>query len=231
MTPSRPIIVLLTVLLGLLLGLFAGGCAAPSAPAGMGDDPYASVPEDFRLDVEVRVDVQAPSAGAVQARSARFMLFPDGMLHARAIDRSVARDWYDRSPRTGQSGPFDGRGGGDFRPAPTRQLNPDEVTAIWSRLRNLGFADPDAGQPAASSRLVTAPPGGRVILIDLFAGDRSWRFVEPVDAGAPIGPAATALLRHLAELAWIPESAAPMARVIPRRYHLGDDPYARYRTP
>ena len=221
-------------LLALAVAAAAGACAtAPESadePVVVSErDPYLVVPEDFTLDVEMRAILPvgpAPMRFDPETRPARYVLFPDGRLHA-GLPETSDRAWYDRAPQTGESGPFDGRGGGDWRPAPVRQLSPGDVAAVWTELRDLGFLA--SARPAGSNRELDLPTDGRVIIVDILANGTHLWWTQTVPPGESLDPAAAALLERLASRAWLTGRGPANIRHAPRRYDLGPDPYARYR--
>lgn len=181
------------------------GCAAPPSVSG---DPLAAAPEDFALELIMRCDKETPPAPQVHQRPGRFIFLPDGSLHYAASDRP------------------DG-----LMPERTRTLSRRQVAELWSLAHQLGLADPDAGHEPVNLDLIQPPPGGMVYLIAVTGHDRRWMFIDAAAAGEAPDPASVAIVRHLAELAWVSDEPEGRVMIIPRRYDLGPDPYARYRRP
>lgn len=194
---------------GLLLAIWitgmAAGCAAtrPASP-----DPLSAAPEDFTLEVVVRCGRGMPQSTEVHFRPGQFIFLPDGSLH------------YAAGP------PVKGR-----LAEQTRILSRRQVAELWSLTRQLGLADPDAGWEPVNFDLIEPPEDGLVYLIGITGDDQRWAFVDAAGAGEAPDPAAVQLVRHLADLAWASEQPPGRITIIPRRYDLGPDPYARYRRP
>jgi len=209
--------VILAVLFSAVLAAVLPGCATPPPASG---DPLAAAPEDFALEVVMRCDKEmppappaptappAPPAPQVHQRPGRFIFLPDGSLQ------------YADSSRP------DGR-----MPERTRTLSRRQVAELWSLTRQLGLADPAAGHEPINLDLIQPPAGGVVYLIAVTGHDRRWMFIDAAAAGEAPDPASVAIVRHLAELAWVSDEPEGRVMIIPRRYDLGPDPYARYRRP
>jgi hypothetical protein len=206
-------VILAVLVLAALAGVLPG-CAAPPSASG---DPLAAAPEDFALEVILRCDRKmptaaqappAPPAPQVHQRPGRFIFLPDGSLHYAASGRP--------------DGP---------EPERKRMLSRRQVAELWSLAHQLGLADPEAGQEPINLDLIQPPPGGMVCLIAVTGHDRRWMFIDAAAAGEAPNPASVAIVRHLAELAWVSDEPEGRVMIIPRRYDFGPDPYARYRRP
>ncbi|MDY7107454.1 MAG: hypothetical protein SYC29_02350 [Planctomycetota bacterium] len=194
---------------GLLVAIWmlamAAGCAAtrPATP-----DPLAAAPEDFGLELIVRRGPDLPEAADVHLRPGHFLFLPDGSLHY-AAGPTVA---------------------GEIPPE-IRTLDRGQVAELWSLTGRLGLADPAANMPPLNFDLIEAPEEGVVYLLGVTGDDRRWAFVDEARPGETPDPAAVRLVHYLADLAWVDEEPAGRITIIPRRYDLGPDPYARYREP
>jgi hypothetical protein len=193
------------LLLAMWMMAMAAGCATtrPASP-----DPLAAAPEDFSLELIVRRGPDLPEAADVYLRAGHFVFLPDGSLHYAA----------------GPTVP------GELPPR-VRTLNRGQVAGLWSLLGQLGLADPDANLQPLNFDLIQAPDDGVVYLLGITGHGRRWAFVDAAAAGEALDPAAIRVVGRLAELAWLDEQPAGRIMIIPRRYDLGPDPYARYREP
>ena len=186
--------------------------AAPAAQAPAAQAPTESpaladgrFPSDFAIDVTVLLGPGAPELLAVQDRQAKYILLPDGSLHADAS-------------------PFVGMG---TRPGRTRWLYEDQVQFLWSLCGQVGFLDAAAANGPPNPDMLRAGRDERMAVITLRAGRRTWTFVRRSTDNQPLDPAAARVVRALAVLAWIPDFRAD--DVVPERYDYGPDPYAAYR--
>ncbi|MFO0874473.1 MAG: hypothetical protein U0575_10940 [Phycisphaerales bacterium] len=198
--------------------LFA--CEGPGPPVGRADDV---VPPDLTIDVIVLVGPPSPappSADAttsqpaapldlVQRRQGRYILFPDGTLHAD-VGRTLRAD---------------------VRPGTTRRLTTEQVQSIWGAARRLGLASPEDGTPPGNDALVVAAPDQIVHIVTFQADGQSWRVVRRGAADGLLDPATTPFIRELAALAWISDDPPAARHPAVVRYDFGPDPYAMYRPP
>lgn len=193
----------MTRFLLLIAGLLAGCSTVQSVPE-------AGPPTDFALDVAVR-----PAAGSDTPAPARFIVLPDGLIHAEA-----ARRRYGRFEALAADDPAV-----DARPGAVRRLAPPEMDRLWSAVEGLSLA-PDA-QSASGA---TVPPSGGVV-VTVYANEfaRSTVFEAGPDEALP--PGVNELISYLRELGLVDEFPGDRRGVIPRRYDLGPDPWERYRSP
>jgi hypothetical protein len=186
------------VLAGLLL---LGGCATPVLPA-------ADRPAD--LSIELAID-ESPISDSIAAegvvaapaheRSSRFVLLPNGDLHA-TTDPALAM--------TSALPPY------------LRTLSHAEVAALWSVTR------PWLGQAPASETSVEPALGSRYrVWIHADGRHVDSAIAVPDDGELPDG--LRDLVRSFAALAFVPDELPPPRSIEPRRYDFGPDPYARYR--
>ena len=175
--------------------------AAPEAPA-LADGRF---PADFTLDVTVLLGPGAPERLGVEDRQAKYVLFPDGALHAEA-------------------GPFVDS---STRPGRVRWLYEDEVGFLWAMCSQLGFTDADRANGPANPDLLRAVRGERVALVTLRAEGRTWTWVRRAVGDETLDAAAVRVVRALAVMSWIPDWRAD--DLLPERYDYGPDPYAAYR--
>ena len=120
---------------------------------------------------------------------------------------------------------------GRLLPPRTRTLDRRQVAEVWSLANQLGFADRAAADPPLDLGRIDPPRGGIVYVMVFTGNGERWTFVRAAGADEAPDPASVDFTRRLAELAWASDEALPRAMVIPRRYDLGPDPYARYRQP
>ena len=194
----------------LTLGGFAG-CAS-TAPAGeaaeAAGDPYAAVPEDFTLDLTVLVGrAVSPEVAERKNRPARIVLFADGSLHAA----------------------FDERRRAHTVPGYVRTLSRGEMASLWTELRQLGFASPEASDPVVNFGAAEPRRRDVITLLALTGSKERWVFTRSRGADEPSDGAFQSLIDRLAQLAWAGEPGASRRMIMPRRYDLGDDPYEQYR--
>lgn len=208
------------------------GAAAPEA------DPLGPVPDDLVVDVTVlpgrRVSEDLVSSGAVHARRARYILFPDGSLHA-AVGREewvgyglMGTQWTQRAI------------GVLSRPAQTRVVSRETMADVWLLARQCGLSDPAASTFDGNPALLSPKPDEILTIISICVGGRQGTFLErrpatpvagdPADA-APDVTSAGRFVRGLAQLAWASDDLPAETAVLPLRYDLGPNPYARYLPP
>lgn len=192
------------LLVGGGLGLVAGCTAAPPRT-----DVVDVAPRDLTIDVTVLAGRGAERLDRVERRQGRYVLFPDGGLHAD-VGRTMTAD---------------------VRPGLTRRLERQQVADVWTVALDTGLADPQRAQPAGNDALVEAPPGQIVHIITFIADNRSWRVVQMAPAQGPMDPATTDLIRELAALAWVADDPTSPLRPAVVRYDFGPDPHAMYRYP
>lgn len=184
------------------------GCAA--APSQV-TDPLSAAPDDFAIELSVLAAPDLPMQTELHRRSSRLVLLPDGALHYGVDPKSVH--------------------GASWLPPLTRILSRRQVAEVWSVARQLGFTDPQAGQPPTNFDLVAAQPGS-ISYVAAFTGwGERWQFVRRAPVAEPADPAMQQLVERLAHLAWVDADAAAHTdvRILPKRYDHGPDPYAKYR--
>jgi hypothetical protein len=182
------------------------GCAAPIESAA---EPFGAAPEDFSIEVEIATGPNAPDRPEVHLRPGRLVLLPDGSLY------------YGAPPR----------GRLEKLPPRRRELDRRQIAEVWSLLRQIGLADPEAAAPSTNLALIEPPRDGIVYALAVTGSGERWTYIRASLADEPPDPAAVMVVRHLAALAWATDLPAERITVIPRRYDLGPDPYAKYRQP
>lgn len=182
-----------------------------------GVDPLGASPSDFSLDVTVltagaaRADEETSSVGvSSHLRPARYVLLADGTLR------------YGNDP--------DGAMSPNWLPPVTRILSRRQIADVWSLCQQLGLTDPNAGDPIVNFRLVRPSSGERMYMVGLSGSGDYRNFVRSAPINQEPDPAMAKLVRLLAELAWADEMRDADARIAPKRYDFGPDPYTRYRS-
>lgn len=225
---QRPFAAAFAAVLAIVAGLVVlTGCSAGSAPLAEAADASAltegGAPEDFAIEAIVRHGRGAAVPSAAHRRPARYVLLANGALHHAA-----------EADPTGPAPP--GRGFDasvnlrrNVRAAPpfpplVRTLTEREIDAIWTLAGDLGLADPTTASPAPNLELLAPDPNEAVSVLAFTGGDRRWAFALPEG-----DERAQTFMRRLAELAWVTDQPGAPVTVMPRRYDLGPDPYARYR--
>lgn len=176
-----------------------------AAPA-LRDEPLGETPEDLQIDVTVLVGRGTTEGLRVEERSGRYVLFPDGALHA-------------------ETGQFVTQ---ESRPGRARWLYQQQLSGMWSMCTQTGFADASLANGPGNPDMIRVAKGERVTIITMNARGKRWSFVRSCPADQPTDPAAAKLVRTLAALAWIPDYT--VKDVAPERYDYGPDPYAAYRA-
>lgn len=176
-----------------------------AAPA-LRDEPLGATPQDFELDVTVLEGRGMPESLRVEDRTARYVVLPDGALHA-------------------EDGPYVNQAS---RPGRARWLYQQQVSDLWDMCRQTGFADASLANGPANPDMLRVARGERLTIIALRANGTRWSFVRRTLAGQDSDPAAARIVRTLAALAWIPDLTAQ--DLAPDRYDYGPDPYAVYRA-
>lgn len=196
---------------GVLCGI--GGCQSDGGAArddvAMGaSDPLGAIPRDLTIDVLiVSGDGWNDAADEpVTRRSGRFVVFPDGSLHYG-----------------------EGRAFIDELPPEVRVLSRADLAELWSLADQLGWADPDAGEPPTGLDPRQWSGAETVYRMDIRAAGRRWQFERVLVEPGARDAAAEALVRALAVLAWVEEGPVLPPSIMPQRYDLGPDPYERYR--
>jgi hypothetical protein len=179
--------------------------AAEAAPA-LREEPLGGAPEDLEIDVTVLVGKGLPEGLLVEERAGRYVLFPDGSLHA-------------------ETGPYVNR---TSRPGRARRLYQQQFSQMWAMCTQTGFADASLANGPANSDMIRPEKGERIIIVDINANGRRWSFVRLSQGQQPVDAATAKLVRTLAALAWIPDYT--FQEIAPERYDYGPDPYAPYRN-
>jgi hypothetical protein len=210
--------------MGILAGAAMVSCAGPGepmeTPPAMAAPPVAIIepadadspalrdgafPPDFAIDATVMLGRGAADLNSIQDRPTKYVLLPDGSLHA------------DESPFVDVS----------TRPGRSRWLYEDQVQYLWSMCRDLGFTDADAANGPPNPDLLRPARGERMAVLTLRGDGRTWTFVRRAVGKEEADAAITRVLRTLAILAWLPDRRPEEA--LPERYDFGPDPYAVYR--
>ena len=176
---------------------------APAESPAIADGTY---PPDFTLDVTVLVGLGAPELLKVEERQAKYVVLPDGALHADAspfIDIST-------------------------RPGRTRWLYEDQVQFLWGLCAQYGFTDERSANGPPNPDMLRVPRGERLAIMTLRASGQTWTFVRRATDAQPFDAAAVRIIRTLAILSWLPDYRAE--DIAPERYDFGPDPYAVYRA-
>ncbi|MHC4107602.1 MAG: hypothetical protein ACYSTY_05905 [Planctomycetota bacterium] len=183
--------------------LMLAGCAAPPQ---VGDDRLAVVPADFSIDLTILTDRRAARGAEPHLWPSKVVVFPDGELHYGTNDERGAR-----------------------LPPFTRRLSRQQMADLWNLAVREGLADPDHGDHPVDLKITQAPPNHVVYVARLTGDGDRWAFVRSFATGEPADAALAPLARRLVELAWATDQFESRPGVVPRRYDLGPDPYARYR--
>jgi len=195
----------------LVAGLLAlVGCAASSTNQSSieHDRDVFATPADLTVDVTVLVGRGVPVVERVEQRTGRYIIFPDGSMHAD-IGPSLRAD---------------------VRPGLTRRLRDDEARLVWAMLVDSGLADPERFDPPTNDAVLMPSRGIIAHLVTIEANGRRWQAIRALAPDAIAEADTTPLVRTLAGLAWesdtLPESLLPGGI----RYEFGDDPHQAYRA-
>ncbi|MBL9141729.1 MAG: hypothetical protein JNK53_07665 [Phycisphaerae bacterium] len=178
---------------------------AEVAPA-LQDEPLGATPRDFELDVTVLIGRSVPESLRVEDRTARYVLLPDGALHA-------------------ETGPLLTQAS---RPGRARWLYQQQVSELWEVCNQTEFTNLSLANGPANPDMLTVERDERLLILNFKANGVRWCFVRRTPADQPVDPGAARLVRTLAALAWIPDYTA--RDLAPERYDYGPDPYAVYRA-
>lgn len=192
------------VLIAVVATVNLSGCT--SQPAAV--VPSEAPPDDLIVAVTVLTGEARADLDRVERRQGRYIVFPDGTLHAdvgRTITAAV-------------------------RPGQSRQLRREQMASLWSLARQLGLADPAYGEPAGNDELIIAAPDEIIHVIALSTSERSWRFVRSTTTEEP-DAVTSRFIRELAALAWITDATRDARTQAVIRYDFGADPYASLRVP
>jgi len=178
------------------------GTPAPAVSPALGDERF---PADFSIDATVLLGRKAPPMLAVQDRQSKYVVLPDGSLHA------------DLSPFIDVS----------TRPGRSRWLYDDQMQYLWALCGDLGFGDEARANGPANPDTLRPAVGERLAILTIRAGGRTWSYVRRAIGEEPMDAAMARMVRTLAILAWLPDLRPE--EVLPERYDFGPDPYAVYR--
>ncbi len=187
-----------------LPALLTSGCSTPPQTSL---DPLATAPEDFSIDLTILCGKDADDRPEAHLRPGRFVVFADGSLHY-GWEKGRGPNWL---------------------PGWTRTLNRRQVAELWSLAQQIGFTDRTWAIDPVNFSLIEPPRDGLVYLIGFSGAEERWAFIRPASGAAPPDPASVTLVRRLADLAWATDLPEERIRVVPLRYDMGPDPYARYR--
>ncbi|HMN96949.1 MAG TPA: hypothetical protein PKC43_10670 [Phycisphaerales bacterium] len=187
----------------LLCGALLCGCASPVAVA-----PPAAAPDDLTISVTVLVGEERLGLDRVERRPGRYIVFPDGTIHAD-VGRTITAD---------------------VRPGRTRQLRREQLESLWGLARRLGLADPREGEPPGNDVLIVVCRTEIVHVLSFETSEAAWRFVRRTEGAEP-DAVTTRLVRELAALAWVPDDPPESRSQAVVRYDFGPDPYASLRVP
>lgn len=196
----RDLTIDVTVLVGPAVATAGGAAVATTVAAESGESVDKAGAEGF---------VASQAADGAQRRQGKYIVFPDGTLHAD-VGASLRAD---------------------VRPGVTRQLTAAQLEDLWTSARRLGLADPDNGQLPGNDALVVAAPDQVVHVVTFLADGRAWRFVRKAAADGALDPATSPFVRDLAALAWVGDEPPASRRPAVVRYDFGSDPYSMYRRP
>lgn len=188
----------LAAALAAMVAWVAGCQSAPPAAEGR-------YPPDFALDVTVLRGRKAVERLTVEDMQAKYVLLPDGSLHA------------DESPFIDIS----------TRPGRARWLYDDQVQSVWALCRTLGFDERSKANGPPNPDTLRVAAAERMTILTIRADGATWTWVRRALGDEPADPAVAKVVRTLAILAWIPDLAPDSA--VPVRYDFGADPYEVYR--
>ncbi|MBL9147379.1 MAG: hypothetical protein JNM94_01665 [Phycisphaerae bacterium] len=207
--------------------------AAPAQPPAETPAPAppivdaAPLPDDLLIDVTVLPGRNVREDQLVHIRRARYIVFPDGSMHA-----AVGRE--DPVALRMGIGPWSRRTLGVLtRPALSRVLTREAMADLWLLTQQCGFANPDDATFSANPALLAPKPSETLTIVTIGVGGRQGTFLDrtPFDPKAP-EPAdpspAGRLVRGLARAAWATDEPSGDALVAPVRYDLGPNPYDRF---
>lgn len=180
------------------------GCAAPPP---VEDDRLAVVPPDFSIDLTILTDRRTARGADPHLWPSKVVVFPNGELHYGTNDER----------------------GTKWLPPFTRRLSRQQMADLWKLAVRQGLADPDQADNLVDLTITQAPRDHVVYMAQLTGDGDRWAFVRRFATGEPADAAIAPLARRLAELAWATDQFESRPGVVPRRYDLGPDPYARYR--
>jgi len=185
--------------------------ASPANASGsIGSDPAITasvVPADLTVDITVLRGRGVEPIDRIEYRTGRYILFPEGSLHADAGPTLRA----------------------DVRPGVTRHLGDAEMIAVWRSLQETGLAEFERFEPPTNDAVLLPPRGIIAHLVTIVANGERWQVIRALPPASVPESDTTPLVRLLAGLAWerdaLPESMLPGGI----RYDFGPDPHAAFR--
>lgn len=195
-------------ILGSLLALCAACAPVGCASSGTAVDPATQerYPDDFSLDATVLVGPATPDSTRAEDQQAKYIVLPDGALHADASE------FLDISSRPGRA----------------RWLYEEQVQWLWAACGRTGFLREEEANGPPNPDLLQVRRGERLVVLTFRADGRTWTFVRRSAGEEPMDPAAARLIRSLAMFAWMPDLRPE--ELAPERFDYGPDPYALYRA-
>lgn len=195
-----------SIIIMLLLAL--ASCAQPR-PVAL--DPLGEPPEDFTIDLTILSEPQRRQERPTEShlRPSRIVLFADGSLHYDVDDQQQTKP--------------------NHLPGLTRRLTRSQVAQVWALTRQLGFANPEIGEPPVNFNLIESRQGEVAYLLSMTGNDERWMFIRSAPLAEEQDPAMVELVRTLAHLSWGSDLPEREHTIGFRRYDFGPDPYARYR--
>lgn len=192
--------------MAVLLLLVMAGCS--TAPGGYSAGAEMA-PADFSIDFTVLAGDEGQVRHGAEHRAARYVVLPDGTLHAR-VEAAESR--------------------ADGVPRYVRTLHRAETDALWRLTRDLGLTDPVNVDAVGNLDLYESQAGQTAYLVAVVSEGRRLNFGRAFSGEDVLDDRLVRLARTLAGLAWVrDEPDVEATRRIPRRYDFGPDPYARYR--
>ncbi|MDZ4831931.1 MAG: hypothetical protein SGJ09_17280 [Phycisphaerae bacterium] len=176
-------------------------------------DPLGSLPNDLVLDVTVLAGFDARHSDLAHHVRSRYIVLPDGSLRGD-VGRSV-----------------------DFltRPAQVRTVTREKLADLWLIARQSGFGELSAANFEGNPALLQPASTEILTIVWVRANGQVGVFVERTTLSpsasedvTDVTPAGR-LVRAIARLAWASDDMPTEAMVLPLRYDLGPDPYARFR--
>ena len=171
-------------------------------------DDVLHAPADFTLDYAQLAGDDVGTIRGVDARSARYVVLPDGTLHAGL---SQSGDVSSLPPRV-------------------RTLSDSQMDRLWQLVGDLGL-DESGSSEVGNMQKVMELPGQMIDLVAITADDRIMKIGRTRSLTDAPDPRLKTLAKTLAVLAWMDDDVASMRdrTQTVERYDFGSDPYQRYR--